>query len=234
MMFAASSGTRHAVVAMLLAAGLCCLPGIATAAGEAILLTADFGRTTYGGSASHYDALALEHLAGAGLDATLGNPDFDPRYTQHRPRSFGMRWQNSSAALEIGYFNLGRASYAASGQVDVGGGPTDLATNLTTKSHGPALSIIAILPFGGIWQLEGRGGAYYGRTRTTWSATVDGSDTYTGADGRHELSPLAGAALVVDAGRQSALSLGFTRFFDVANRHVDRLSLGVSVVLRER
>jgi hypothetical protein len=221
------------IVMALVGTALCTVASTARAAGEALYLTADFGKTTYGGELASYDTAASERLAGIGVNAALAQSNLDRKYTQHRPRSYGLRWQSRYTGFEVGYFNLGRATYAATGQASEVGGPVNLTTDMTVKSRGPALSLLGVLPLGRAWQLEVRGGGYYGRNSTTWSATKGGFDTGTYSDKNHEFSTLAGSALVVDIGGQSALSLGYTRFFDVANRRIERLSLGVSVVLRE-
>jgi hypothetical protein len=222
------------VTMSLVAAGLYLVTGMAHAVGEAMYLTADFGKTTYGGDISGYDAMATQLLAGTGVDAAFDQSNLDRKYTQHRPRSYGLRWQNRYSGVEIGYFNLGRAAYSATGQAnDALGVPVEIATDMTVKSRGPALSLLGILPLGRAWQLEARGGVYYGKTTTAWSTTVGSFDTGMYSDKHREFSSLVGGALVLDVGAQSALSLGYMRFFDIANRRVERLSLGVSVVLRE-
>ncbi len=227
----AKTGACRTGVVVLVAAGLCGVADTAGAAGDVIYLTAEYGKTTFGGGSSSYDALAVERLADAGLDATLGESSLDNHYSLRKFRSFGMRLQNAYSAVEVSYFNLGKASYAATGQADDGSGPADLSTALAVNSHGPALSLIGVL--GTTWQLQGRGGIYYGKTGTVWSATIDGVDTGVYSDRKRKISPLLGAALIRDIGAQWALSLGYTRFFDVANHSVDRLSLGVSLVLRD-
>jgi OOP family OmpA-OmpF porin len=154
----------------------------------------------------------------------------------------GYRWGKYFAS-EVGYANLGQASYRLPATVNFtvsdadgfGFGTFDVERDSKFSSSGPTLSAIGILPLGERFDLQARGGIYLADTRLTnrirdiefaenvGHRRVDASET--------EL--LGGVAANWNVTERLSLRLEYQRFFNVGDdsktgeSDVDVFNLGV-------
>ncbi len=107
-------------------------------------------------------------------------------------------------AIEASYLDLGRASYLIEDQ-----GST---VHLRVGSQGPALSLLGTLPINGTWSLEGRAGAYFGKsTLRGWlqvEVDSEGVESLWGAGGA-DAGLLLGGAVIASLADHWAMRLGY-------------------------
>lgn len=213
-------GVAGAVAATLLSASSLAAaaePGFYVAT-DVAMDSADFGSSDFDGL---FDSDELDFdVDDAGLDKS--NAGF--------ALAFGYQF-NPYLAVEASYVNVGKVSYDASGTVDGGEGFTgDFAVGIDYKSKGPALAVVGSWPINEMFSIDGRVGAYMGKTTGFLSVSVDdetlegpvASDTKTGL--------LVGVGATWTLTESVALRAGYTRLQDgVAERDVDRFSVGLRI-----
>jgi opacity protein-like surface antigen len=94
-------------------------------------------------------------------------------------------------AIEASLIDLGKATASASGTGP--GGAGTLSLNGDVKSRGGTLELVGILPLPHI-QIDGRIGGYYGTTKATFSAAVNGVGSSTEVS-KSNASLMAGVGL---------------------------------------
>lgn len=106
-------------------------------------------------------------------------------------------------AVEAAYFDLGKFSLLRAEE-------EDMALDLGLVSRGPALSLLGAWPINNIWSLEGRVGAYFGKSKLKASFTggIDAADV--SLDSGSHTSLLLGAGIVASFGERWAARLGYT------------------------
>lgn len=104
--------------------------------------------------------------------------------------------------VEAGYLDLGKSSYKLEDE--------EAALDLDLRSRGPALSLVGTWPINDIWSLEGRAGAYFGKSKLSASIT-DGVDSLQmSLDSESHTSLLLGAGIVASFGERWSARLGYT------------------------
>jgi opacity protein-like surface antigen len=132
-------------------------------------------------------------------------------------------------AVEAAYLDLGRVSFDASGTVDGGeGAVSEFAIGAGFKSKGPSLSVVGSWPINEMFSIDGRIGAYKGKTKGDLSVSVDaeGEEGVVASD--KNTSMLLGVGATWSLTETIGVRLGYTRIQDaVAERDVDRFALGL-------
>ncbi len=146
------------------------LPLTAVAADSGFYLGALVGYSNADLSQSEWDNAALNAFSSYG--GTLTSTSLDKSGTAFGATVGYQFFRNF--AVEASYIDLGKATGTASGTVPVEGTPVALSVNADFKSHGPALAVVGILPFGQGWAVDVRVGVYYGDTEITGTASAAG------------------------------------------------------------
>jgi OmpA-OmpF porin, OOP family len=137
--------------------------------------------------------------------------------------------------LEAGYLDLGTLKYQATATETSYFGASPVAVRLDISSRGPILAIPAVLPLTEAWEIDGRVGAYEGRTNTDYFSRV-GTGTTSGSMPETSTSLLLGVGTAYAFALHWSLRVGFTylnhledKLFD-SNFNVKLVSAGVSYV----
>jgi OmpA-OmpF porin, OOP family len=212
--------------AVLLAIGMVSAPTVAVAG---FYVEADVGTSDFDISRSEIDDTLLDAFEDEGLDVLNGQSDLDKSSTR---ASFAVGYQfTPNLAVEAGFVDLGRIQYDSSGLVDGGEGNIAVDVQLKAKTSGPALSVIGAWPLNDRFALEGRVGAYFGKTRATAtaSAALDPAENVSVSDSDTDTSMLLGVGAVWTTSESIALRLGYTRFDKAlgGEQSVDRISFAV-------
>jgi opacity protein-like surface antigen len=89
-----------------------------------------------------------------------------------------------NVGIEASYIDLGRIKYAGAGSAPLPGGAagtTPMSFSLDTRSHGPALAAIGVLPMTNSWELDARVGAVEAKNISSSTITLqdEGSGSST-------------------------------------------------------
>jgi hypothetical protein len=183
----------------------------------------DVGSSRLGAHAADFDRIAAG-VAGSG--ATVVESHFDRRARGWSLTLYGM--QGERFGIEVGRLKLDPMSYDARVNVDSGAGPSQLPIHIGMRSRGWTLAGLGLVHLTDALQLEGRAGAYFGRTRTTASYPADGGGSVRFRDKDYRASLMLNAGLLYSPqDKPYGLTLAYTWLDDVAGRHVSRVSLGV-------
>jgi OmpA-OmpF porin, OOP family len=138
--------------------------------------------------------------------------------------------------IEASYLNLGSLAYSSFGtQTALDGGASAVAVTLNTKSHGPALALIGVLPMSNIWEVDARVGVYEAKTISTYETTV-GENTSRGRLSETSSSTLAGVGTALTLSSHCTLRLDYVRLQRIREKalerafNVDLLTAGVAFV----
>jgi len=77
-----------------------------------------------------------------------------------------------NVAVEATYFDLGKIHYDAAGSALLSGTNYATAIDLDTRSRGPALALVWVLPLWNAWGVDTRAGIYHGKTSTRYVTTL--------------------------------------------------------------
>jgi len=131
--------------------------------------------------------------------------------------------------IEASYLHLGSLAYSTSGTESAGGaGTSAVSVNLDIKSRGPALAAVAVLPMSNWWTIDGRVGAYEGKTISTHTTTIDGN-SISGAQSKTSTSLLAGAGTAFTVSSHCTLRADYIRLESVKEATLGR-SFNVDLV----
>jgi opacity protein-like surface antigen len=130
--------------------------------------------------------------------------------------------------IEASYLHLGSLAYSTSGTESAGGAGTAVSVNLDIKSRGPALAAVAVLPMSNWWTIDGRVGAYEGKTISTHTTTIDGN-SISGAQSKTSTSLLAGAGTAFTVSSHCTLRADYIRLESVKEATLGR-SFNVDLV----
>ena len=197
----------------------------AVAADKGFYIGVDVGQSSNDVSQDELDAIALEAAASAGFGAVLSDSSLDDSDTAFG-LVFGYRF-NRNLAAELGYVDLGTASYVASAQVTSGLQtiPMDVGIDLTPK--GPTLAAVGILPLNDRWSLDARVGAFF--------ADLDlGVSAESGTTQESDSASDSSTAMIYGVGAEFAFSAAWSaradyrRYDGISDEiNVDVISVGV-------
>jgi hypothetical protein len=139
--------------------------------------------------------------------------------------------------VEASYLYLGSFRYSAFGTATPsdGTGSSPVTVRFDTKSHGPALSALGVLPMLNFWEVDARLGAYEAKTTTTYASTGNASNP-TGRLSKTSTSLLVGVGTGVTLFTHCTVRLDYVRLEHVKERfldssiNIDLLTLGVAFV----
>lgn len=215
----AGGGAIIAVMALGVLSGSALAAGHGTEGG--LYMGMDFGSARLDARASHFDSFAAQAAAGTATAGVL-----DSRLDRSGSGWSLVLWgmQERHVGMEVAYHKLGTMSW--DGTVQVEGAGQALPVQISISSKGWSGSAVAIWAFNDRLQLEGRAGAYLGKTRQVASFPVEGPGTVKVSDKDSQVSPMLGANLLFLANRHVAVNLGYTWFSDIAGRSLGRVTLG--------
>lgn len=216
--YARLSAARIAGTALL---SFCLLAPAAWADVSGLYLGASAGYTLGTYRHADLDSALSDGFTQAGYSLVLSSSSVQ---NEHTPWSVDVGYRFSSYfGLEASYLELATLNYAAAGTANAFlGGSAPATAELSIKSRGPALALVGVLPLTNEWSLQGRLGAYLGKTTTPFVVTVNGTSS-SGTDSTSSASLLAGldASYVVAA--HWVVRLGYTHL-----NHLPEKSLGQS------
>lgn len=138
----------------------------------------------------------------------------------------GYQW-GRHFAVEVGYVDLGEATYTAAAY--------GLETSF--QSNGPTVGAVGILPLGDRFELHGRAGVLFARTRITERLVDDNGDVlaHNGIKGNSK-DPFLGVGAGWNINPEYTLRVDFRRFLDVGDSdetgEADIDQLYLSIVFR--
>jgi len=138
-------------------------------------------------------------------------------------------------AIEGSYLNLGSLRYSAFGNQTFNGASSAVTAQVETKSHGPALALLGILPMTDIWEVHARFGAYQGKTTSTFSST-NGPNSAHGQKSETSTSVLAGVGTAVTISSHYLIRFDYIRLQRLKEKafnksfNVDLVTAGVAYV----
>jgi hypothetical protein len=195
---------------------------------DAMYMTADFGSSTLNARVSDYESFAMQ-AAGEGSDVSVLDSNFDRNDTGWSLVLYGAHKEH--LGMEVGYMKLGTMSWEGMLGVDDGAGQTQLPVNVGIKSRGWTASALGIWALNERVQLEGRVGAYFGKSKTFAASPGDNTGAVRISDKDSSISAMLGGNVVFAVGKSSALTLGYTWFNDVAGKSLGRASVGYRLFL---
>lgn len=220
---------RGKAAAALLALGV--LSGSEAVAGHGteggMYMGVDFGSARLDARAADYDSLAMQG-GGGGSNVNVLESRFDRSDSGWSLVLWGI--QEGHFGMELGYQKLGTMSWEGVLAAE-GDGQAQLPVEIGISSRGWSGSAMAVWAFNDRVQLEGRAGAYFGKSKTFASFPVEGVGAVGISSKDSSISPMLGANVVFFAARHAALNLGYTWFNDVAGKNLGRLSLGARLYL---
>jgi OmpA family protein len=172
--------------------------------------------TAYGGEAQGFT------LGPSSVDKTHVTWSADVGYMLSR--NFG---------VEASYLYLGSLRYSAFGTQTSPSATTEVTTNIDTKSHGPALALLGVLPMSNLWELHARLGAYQGRQISTYT-TINGTNTSSGQLETTSTSIMAGVGAALTLSSHYQVRLDYLRLQHLNEKafdqsfNVDLLTAGVT------
>lgn len=183
----ASAIRRVPAVSAAIVLTLLGIPGGSSAAEDnGVYLTASYGRALKLFSHSELDDALREAF---NQTLTLESSSVDRRGSIW---SAGVGYRmGPNFAVEATYLDLGKVHYDAAGSATVGSVTRASALVLDTRSRGPALALVGILPLWNAWGVDARLGAYRGKAGTTFVSTI-GENEVTQAMSEQSTSLLAG------------------------------------------
>ena len=138
--------------------------------------------------------------------------------------------------VEASYFDLGSFSYSSFGTKPAsGGGTSAVSVTLNTRSHGPAVALVGVLPMSNFWELDARAGAYQAKTTTTYESTIGTLDN-PGRVSKTSTALLGGLGTAVTLSSHCTIRLDYVRLEhvkeDLLGRafNVDLLTAGMAFV----
>lgn len=107
-------------------------------------------------------------------------------------------------AVEALYVDLGEARYTVEDE--------GIAVGLGLKSRGPAVALAGVWPINPIWSLEGRIGAYFGKSSLSASVSDGAEAVEVGVASKSVSGVMLDAGIVAAFGGHWAVRLGYTHF----------------------
>ncbi len=172
------------------------------------------------------DDLTLLAWNQAGLDLVDGDSDLD-KSDMGFELALGYQF-TPNVAVEAAWFDLGDATYEATGTLTDGVDLFDAVTEIAIGVSGPALSLVGSWPLGEAFAVDARAGALFGQSKARITVGLDGiSQSESDSDGK--TSVLYGVGVSWMFSPAVSLRLGYTRFDKAVLDEVDvrRVSLGL-------
>jgi opacity protein-like surface antigen len=136
--------------------------------------------------------------------------------------------------IEASYLHLGSVRYSAFGS-ETSPQVAAVTANVETKSQGPALAMVGVLPMSNIWELHARAGVYQGKTVSTYGIAVD---VNTSGDrlSKTSTSLMAGFGAALTVSSHYMVRLDYLRLQDLKEKafdksfNVDLVTVGIAYV----
>jgi OOP family OmpA-OmpF porin len=147
----------------------------AVAADGGFYVGGNAGRSTVDYGQGNLDGAITSAVNGSGLGTLTSLSSGLDRNDTVWSVDAGYRF-NSNLALEAAYYDLGKLSYGATGNINTNSeaGTIPITIGASIKSSGPALAAVGMLPFAGNWEFDVRAGVYFGRTEAKATASAGG------------------------------------------------------------
>jgi len=209
------------------------LPMAATAADTGPYIGAMVGYSSIDVAKSDWDAAALDAFSSVG--GTLNSTSLSKNGT-----AFGVTIGYDylpNLGIELSYIDLGKAKGSADGTAPSAGGTVALHIDGTFKSHGPALALTGVLPFGQGWTADARVGVFYGDTAIDLTASSNGVSA-SASESKSTASFMGGVGVGYAFNPNWSVRLDYLYFNKVGDENttgqadVNVVSLGLRYVFR--
>lgn len=209
---------------------------LAAAETSGFYLGAKFGQGSYDISKNDLDESMFFAFEDNGFDVISASSSLDDKGTGFSV--YGGYQVNPFIAVEVGYADLGKAKYRASGLVDPPGVITSAQARagLTPSAKGPTVALVGTCPVAERFSLTGRAGTIFATTKIDADINVGGiSDSESESASTHDF--LFGVGALYNVSDKFGFTLDYTRYLKVGDEDttgegdVNQFNLGFRIAL---